>query len=130
MAQQKKKSEKLEVENKSLQEELSITKKSLEDQQNNLSRYQQDLVQREDYLQKLEEEKVKQMDELLITKQELLLSTISEKDAMIGSLEVDKGDKKINRMRIQQLMEEKDNLHQQLKDLVRLIPKKLLIKKN
>jgi len=118
MAQQKKKSEKLEAENKSLQEELSITKKSFEEQQNNLSRYQQDLVQREDYLEKLEEEKVKQMDKLLITKQELPLSTISEKDAMIGTLEVDKGGKKINRMRIQQLMEEKDNLHQQLKELV------------
>lgn len=46
-----------------------------------------------------------------------MLSSISEKDAQIGSLEYDKSDSKQNQARIQQLNEEKDQLHQQLKDL-------------
>lgn len=49
----------------------------------------------------------------------MLLSTISEKDAVIGSLEYDReSDSKENQKRIQQLNEEKDGLHQQLKELV------------
>ena len=52
-------------------------------------------------------------------RQEILLSTISEKDAIIGSLEYDRGnDTKSNQLRIHRLNEEKDYLHQQLKDLV------------
>jgi hypothetical protein len=47
-----------------------------------------------------------------------LLSTISEKDAIIGSLEYDRGNEKSNQQRIFKLNEEKDYLHQQLKDLV------------
>ncbi len=54
-------------------------------------------------------------------RQELLLSTISEKDAVIGSLEFDRSsDSKENKRRIHQLNEEKDYLHQQLKELVRI----------
>lgn len=45
-----------------------------------------------------------------------MLSTISEKDAIIAELECDKNPS--NKARIQRLMDEKDNLHQQLKDLV------------
>ena len=55
-------------------------------------------------------------------RQELLLSSISEKDAIIGSLEYDRtGDQRTNHLRIQRLNDEKDYLHQQLKDLVLLI---------
>jgi uncharacterized protein (UPF0335 family) len=49
-----------------------------------------------------------------------LLSAISEKDAIIGSLEYDRsGDQKLKQNRINRLNEEKDYLHQQLKDLVK-----------
>jgi hypothetical protein len=47
------------------------------------------------------------------------LSTISEKDAVIGSLEFDRSaDSKEVKGRIQRLNDEKDSLHQQLKELV------------
>ena len=52
------------------------------------------------------------------SRQEILLSTISEKDAIIGSLEYDRGNEKSNQQRINKLNEEKDYLHQQLKNLV------------
>jgi ELKS/RAB6-interacting/CAST family protein 1 len=118
VANQKKKSEKLENENKVLQEEIDVLQKTLHEQQTQFNRYQEELGQREEQLHKLEEEKVKEMNELYITKQEILLSTISEKDAVIGSLEFDRSsDSKANRARIQRLNEEKDYLHQQLKDL-------------
>ncbi len=51
-----------------------------------------------------------------LNRQELLLSSISEKDAQIGSLEYERTAD--NSHRIQQLNEEKDSLHQQLKELV------------
>ncbi len=54
----------------------------------------------------------------MFQRQEILLSTISEKDAIIGSLEYDRGNEKSNQQRIHKLNEEKDYLHQQLKDLV------------
>jgi ELKS/RAB6-interacting/CAST family protein 1 len=118
VANQKKKSEKLENENKELQMEIEVLQKSLHEQQLEFNRYQEEFGQREEQLNKLEEEKVKEMNELYITKQEILLSTISEKDAVIGSLEFDRSsDTKANQARIRRLNEEKDYLHQQLKDL-------------
>lgn len=118
VANQKKKSEKLENENKELQQEIEVLQKSLHEQQLEFNRYQEEFGQREEQLNKLEEEKVKEMNELYITKQEILLSTISEKDAVIGSLEFDRSsDTKANQARIRRLNEEKDYLHQQLKDL-------------
>lgn len=45
-----------------------------------------------------------------------MLSTISEKDSVIADLECDRSAS--NKSRVQRLMDEKDNLHQQLKDLV------------
>ena len=50
-----------------------------------------------------------------------MLSAISEKDAQIGSLEFDRSaDSKEIKMKIQRLNDEKDYLHQQLKELVNL----------
>ena len=50
------------------------------------------------------------------------MSTISEKDAQIGALEFDRGaDTKEAKARIQRLNDEKDYLHQQLKELVSVI---------
>jgi hypothetical protein len=42
---------------------------------------------------------------------------MSEKDSMIGDLECDRMSANANRAKIQRLMDEKDSLHQQLKDL-------------
>ncbi len=53
-----------------------------------------------------------------------MLSTISEKDALIGSLEFEKSPD--NKSKIKRLYEEKDQLHQKLKDLV-IILKNIII---
>ena len=50
------------------QEEIDTMQKLLHEQQCQFDRYQQELTQRDEQLQRLEEEKVKEMDELLITK--------------------------------------------------------------
>lgn len=116
--QQKKKNESIEEDNKNLNEEIKKMQKSLYEQQCEFNRYQEEFAKREDQLQKLEEEKVEEMNQFLVNKQEQLLSSISEKDAQIGSLEYDRtSETKGNKARIQQLNEEKDHLHQQLKDL-------------
>ncbi len=54
--------------NKHLQEEVVNMQKSLNEYKLMFNRYQEELYQREEQLQKLEEEKVKEMNELLITK--------------------------------------------------------------
>lgn len=54
--------------NKALQEEVESMQKALHEQQCLFNRYQEELYLREEQLQKLEEEKVKEMNELLITK--------------------------------------------------------------
>lgn len=67
-AQQKKKAEKLDQENKHLQEEMASVQKNLSENKLVFNRFQEEMYQREEQLQKLEEEKVKEMNELLITK--------------------------------------------------------------
>ena len=54
--------------NKLIQEELEALHKTLHEQQCQFSRYQEEFFQRENQLQKLEEEKVKEMNDLLISK--------------------------------------------------------------
>lgn len=49
-------------------EENTAIQKSINEQQLLFNRYQEELYIREERLQKLEEEKVKEMNELLITK--------------------------------------------------------------
>lgn len=51
-------------------EEITTIEKSKNEQQLLFNRYQEELYIREEQLQKLEEEKVKEMNELLITKLE------------------------------------------------------------
>ena len=51
-----------------MQEELDELQKMLDEQKCEFERYHAELAQRDEQLQKLEEEKVKEMDELLITK--------------------------------------------------------------
>lgn len=119
-------------------EEISSMEKNKNEQQLLFNRYQEELYIREEQLQKLEEEKVKEMNELLITKQEIkifyriifsnlilrqeiLLSTISEKDSAIAELECNRSSN--NKAKIQRLIEEKDYLHHQLKNLVSQIEK-------
>ena len=56
------------IKNKLIQEELEALHKTLHEQQCQFSRYQEEFFQRETQLQKLEEEKVKEMNDLLISK--------------------------------------------------------------
>lgn len=51
-----------------MQEEIDELQKMLDEQKCEFERYHAELTQRDEQLQKLEEEKVKEMDELLITK--------------------------------------------------------------
>ena len=51
-------------------------------------------------------------------RQEALLTAISEKDSNIANLEVDNNQTPSLKNEINRLYEEKDNLHQQLKQLV------------
>lgn len=51
-----------------LQDEIDATQKALHEQQLQFNRYKEEFGQREEQLQKLEEERVKEMDDLLITK--------------------------------------------------------------
>lgn len=56
-----------------------------------------------------------------------MLAAISEKDANIGQLEVDNN--KTSMHEINRLYEEKDNLHQQLKELVKFMCLKVKLTK-
>jgi ELKS/RAB6-interacting/CAST family member 1 len=67
-AQQKKKTEKLEIDNKTQQDELDRLNKELDEQHCKYQRVQDEMGQRDQQLQKLEEEKVKEMNEILVTK--------------------------------------------------------------
>ncbi len=51
-----------------LQDEIDATQKALHESSIGFNRYKEEFGQREEQLQKLEEERVKEMDDLLITK--------------------------------------------------------------
>ena len=59
------------------------------------------------------------MNEILITKQEALLTAISEKDANIAAMEHQHDQSNIDTNELDRLYQEKDYLHQQLKELVK-----------
>ena len=67
-AQQRRRLDKLEADNKRFKEDIDTTQRALHEQQVEFSRYQDELMQREDQLHRLEEAKIKEMNELLITK--------------------------------------------------------------
>lgn len=115
LARQTNKMEKLEQENRVYSIEIEQMKKYLNEQHCQFERLKDDFIKREEQLQTLEQEKVKEMNELLIAKQETLLIAISEKDAQIASLECDKN---VDKNQIDTLLNEKDLMHQQLKELV------------
>ncbi|XP_062854626.1 ERC protein 2 [Trichomycterus rosablanca] len=89
-------------------QELDVTKQRLFSTQNSLA-------ERDSHLSNMQQERRKQLEEILEMKQQALLAAISEKDANIALLELSAPPKKSNHEEVMALKREKDKLMYQLK---------------
>uniref|UniRef100_A0A3P9JR67 ELKS/RAB6-interacting/CAST family member 2 n=1 Tax=Oryzias latipes TaxID=8090 RepID=A0A3P9JR67_ORYLA len=94
---------------------LEKTRQELDATKLRLSSTQQCLHERDGHLSNLQQERRKQLEEILEMKQQALLAAISEKDANIALLELSSSKRKKAQEEVMALKREKDRLMHQLK---------------
>uniref|UniRef100_A0A3B3DKK7 ELKS/RAB6-interacting/CAST family member 2 n=1 Tax=Oryzias melastigma TaxID=30732 RepID=A0A3B3DKK7_ORYME len=94
---------------------LEKTRQELDATKLRLSSTQQCLHERDGHLSSLQQERRKQLEEILEMKQQALLAAISEKDANIALLELSSSKRKKAQEEVMALKREKDRLMHQLK---------------
>ncbi|CAF0752344.1 unnamed protein product [Rotaria sordida] len=122
MTQQKRKVENLEKQIKTLQHEIEHLRNENNEQSQILSQLQFELNERKRQYEQRLEEQIKHLDNAFISQQEKILGELSEKDSRIADLEMDRtSNGASNRANmIERLNTEKQQLHNQLKELTEI----------
>ncbi|CAF1256843.1 unnamed protein product, partial [Rotaria magnacalcarata] len=122
MAQQKRKVENLEKQIKTLQNEIEHLRNENNEQSQIMSQLQLELNERKRQYEQRLEEQIKHLDDAFISQQEKILAELSEKDSRIADLEMDRtssgASNRVNT--IEKLNTEKQQLHNQLKELTEI----------
>ncbi|CAF2382613.1 unnamed protein product [Rotaria sp. Silwood2] len=122
MTQQKRKVESLQKQIKTLQHEIEHLRTENNEQSQIISQLQFELNERKRQYEQRLEEQIKHLDNAFISQQEKILAELSEKDSQIADLEMDRTSSGIsNRSNtIERLNTEKQQLHNQLKELTEI----------
>ncbi|CAF0765631.1 unnamed protein product [Rotaria sp. Silwood1] len=122
MTQQKRKVENLEKQIKTLQNEIEHLRTENNEQSQIILQLQFELNERKRQYEQRLEEQIKHLDNAFISQQEKILAELSEKDSQIADLEMDRtsigASNRANT--IERLNTEKQQLHNQLKELTEI----------